>query len=121
MALLAILAAAGAGFGCATLSKGSQGAPEPVTVWVRNQNINAVHAYVLHGGATHSLGQLASQDTATYTVPQSILIGDYSVQLLARPIGGGGRYLSRTLYVQPGDRVRWTVASPLWQSHVEIY
>lgn len=119
--LLAVLAAAGTGFGCASLSGRSRGAPEPVTVSVRNQNLNTVHAYVTYGGALHSLGQLATQDTATYAVPQSLVAGEYSIQLLARPIGASGQYLSRTLYVQPGDRIRWTIGSPLWQSHVEIY
>jgi hypothetical protein len=117
--LVALLAlAAGA---CATLRKQSTGAPAPVTVWVYNQNMSAVHVYVAHGARAQSLGQLASQDSAYYVVPQSLIIGDASIQLVANLIAGGvGRYVSQPLFVQAGDQIRFRILSPVSQSYVMI-
>jgi len=106
---------------CATLSKQSTGAPEPVSVWVYNQGVPAVHVYVAHATLTHSLGVLAGQDSASYVVPQSLIIGNGAIRLIANPIaGGGGQYVSQDLFPRPGDQIRLRVLSPVSQSYVMI-
>lgn len=106
---------------CATLAKQSKGSPEPVTVWAYNQSMSVVHVYVAHASAIHSLGQLASQDSASWVVPPSVLIGNNSIRIIANEIAGGaGRYVSQNLYPQPGDEIRLRVLSPVSQSYVMI-
>jgi hypothetical protein len=117
-ALAALALAVGA---CATLSRQSRGAPEPVTVWAYNQGMTAVHVYVAHETLTHSLGQLASQDSATWVVPQSLLIGNNSIRVVANLMAGGvGRYVSQELFPEAGDQIRLRVLSPVSQSYVMI-
>ena len=116
--LLALALVAGA---CATLAKQSTGSPEPVTVWAYNQGMSVVHVYVAHASAVHSLGQLASQDSATWVVPPSVLIGDNSIRIIANLTAGGvGRYVSQDLFPEPGDQIRLRVLSPVSQSYVMI-
>ncbi len=106
---------------CATLSKQSRGAPDPVSVWVYNQGVSAVHVYVAHETLTHSLGVLAVQDSASYVVPQSLIIGSGGIRLIANLItGGAGQYVSQELFPRPGDQIRLRVLSPVSQSYVMI-
>ncbi len=106
---------------CASLARQSRGAPEPVTVWVRNQALSPVHIYVAHGNARQSLGEVSSQDSASYQVPQAVLIGDESIRLIARQAAGGvGTYVSQELFPRPGDLIRLRIVSPLSQSYVMV-
>jgi len=111
--------------GCAT---GGAGAGQdqvrrqeaPVTLFVKNYNWSTVHVYVIASGQTVSMGQLSSMDTATYTLPPSVLGGARQIRLLADPVGSRTAFMSEPVLIEAGDRVEWTIQDHLSQSSVMV-
>lgn len=91
-----------------------------VTLFVKNYYWGPIHIYVMGAGQTVSLGQLASMNTTTYTVPRMILATGGGIRLVADPIGSTSAYISEPVYVTPGDRVMWTIQNYLPQSSISI-
>lgn len=95
-------------------------ADRPLRVRVENQNWNTIHVYILAGGQSRSLGQLSSQNTEEYEVPSQIMGSRREIRLVADPIGSREGFVTDRILVNPGDRVRWTLAQPLVHSHILV-
>lgn len=127
-ALAPVILLALVGVACASARGGDEGSSSasspyherPVTVSVENQSWNTIHVYVLAGGQSRSLGQLSSQNTATYEVPPSIMGSREEIRLVADPIGSREGFISDRILVRPGDSVSWTLAQPLIHSHIMV-
>lgn len=91
-----------------------------VTVHVKNHNWNAIHVYAIGSGQRRSLGQLATNDTATFTISESIAGTQRELRLLADPIGSRQQHVSERILFEPGDRIEWTVQNDLDQSSVMV-
>lgn len=91
-----------------------------VTVHVKNHNWNTIHVYAIGSGQRKSLGQLATNDSATFTISESIAGTQRELRLLADPIGSRRQHVSERILFEPGDRIEWTVQNDLDQSSVMV-
>ncbi len=120
LVLLALVPAACATAGGSATSEGVD-RPEEAVVEVTNYNWSDIHAYVFAGGQRFSLGLVTSQGTREFTLSRSVLSGTRDLVFVADPIGSVLAYVSDGVYVQPGDRVTWTVHNNLAQSSVSVF
>ena len=82
----------------------------PVRVAVENNAYPDMHIYVVYaGGLSRSLGMVTGLSKRTLVIPRQLVQTHSDIQLLADPIGGSQGYLSETLFVSPGERVRFTI------------
>lgn len=92
---------------------------EPVAVHVENDHTAQATVHVRYeGGEVQRLGAVRSFDGATFRLARSELTGR-SIQLIAEMLAGRN-YVTEELLVNPGNRVEFTIASPLYLSSVMI-
>jgi hypothetical protein len=89
--------------------------PEPISVFVKNENFLDMNVSLISGGVTRRLGQVSGNGSGEFKVNASVANGQ-SVGITAVPIGQSGRYTSPGLQVRPGQRIEVRLASSLRQS-----
>ena len=89
--------------------------PEPITVFIKNENFLDVNVALISGGVTRRLGQVNGNSSGEFKVNASVASGQ-SVAITATPIGQSGRFTSQGLQVRPGQRIEVRIASSLRQS-----
>ena len=111
--------------GCArgaTMSEGGDVDLRPndvAALTVENDYRNDVDVYAVYDGTSTRLGMVVAHEKGTFDLSSSRYVsGD--LQIVARPIGGGGLASSGPVTVQGGDRIAFTVAPVLAQSSVMV-
>jgi hypothetical protein len=89
--------------------------PEPISVFVKNENFLDVNVSIVTGGVTRRLGQVSGNGSGDFKINASVANGQ-SVSVTAVPIGQSLRYTSPGLQVRPGQRIEVRIASALRQS-----
>lgn len=93
--------------------------PEPISVFVRNENFLDVNVFVLTGGVSRRLGQVNGNSSGDFKLNASFANGQ-SVSVTAVPIGQSTRYVSPGLQVRPGQRIEVRIAASLRQSSTVV-
>jgi hypothetical protein len=93
--------------------------PEPISVFVRNENFLDVNVSIITGGVTRRLGQVSGNGSGDFKLNASFANGQ-SVAVTAVPIGQSTRYVSPGLQVRPGQRIEVRIASSLRQSSTVV-
>lgn len=92
---------------------GAQPAPgTEVTLDVENHNWSDMAIYSVVHGTRHRLGTVSTAGREVFRLP-STLAGNRSVQLLLRPIGGGGQFLTDQIMVNPGEMIELRIENHL--------
>jgi hypothetical protein len=89
--------------------------PEPISVFVKNENFLDVNVSIVSGGVTRRLGQVSGNGSGDFKINASVANGQ-SIAVTAVPIGQSARYTSPGLQVRPGQRIEVRIASTLRQS-----
>jgi hypothetical protein len=101
-------------------SGGNEAAPSAGSVEVRvtNQNALPMEVYASGSGINHRMGTVHPGMDGSFTIPQN-LVGNGSVQFVARPSGGGGQpYRSGEVMLAPGSLIVFEIAPQLFNSTV---
>lgn len=86
---------------------------------VDNQYKNDVDVYAVYDGTSTRLGNVVAHDKGTFPLsPSRYVTGD--LQIVARPIGGGGLARSGPVMVSRGSEIAFTIAPVLGQSYVIV-
>jgi hypothetical protein len=94
-------------------------APEPISVFVRNENFLDVTVSLITGGVSRRLGQVSGNGSSDFKINASVANGQ-SVSVTAVPIGQTARYTSQGLQVRPGQRIEVRIAASLRQSSTVV-
>ena len=87
-------------------------APAPVertTVKVENRGFLDRDIFVVRSGQRIRLGTVTGGQTATFTIPASIVSGVTAIRFIADPIGAPRQPVTEEITVSPGDRVVLTI------------
>lgn len=118
-----VLGVAVLGGGCAT--RGGAERPsersESATVHVQNHNWSDMHLYVFAGGQRFSLGLMTSNTSREFELPRAAFGAARNLVFIADPIGSVVAYVSDEVFVQPGDRVEWTLQNNLAHSSISVF
>ncbi len=111
------------GGGCATGGGAERPADQPdtATVYVQNHNWSDMHLYVFAGGQRFSLGLVTSNTRREFELPRTTFTAAQNLVFIADPIGSVVAYVSDDVYVQPGDRVEWTIQNNLAHSSISVF
>lgn len=92
--------------------------PAPVTLEVTNNNWADMAVYVVHSGQRIRIMTVVTTNTVSVTLlPDQVGPGG-EVRILARPLGGAGRFLGPVIFASPGQTVAVTLENDLNQSTV---
>ena len=97
----ALAAAIGLG-ACGPLHRG--GTPDPVVVFV-NDSPDQADVYAVSGGSPVRIGTVPSGRRETLRVPQSILGGSHSIEIVARIFASNRAVRSGQITLDPGDSI----------------
>lgn len=92
-------------------SSGESTAPESgATVRIENRSSRPVDIYVRpsQGGSTR-IGFVPALETAKFSLSRALLAGAVSFRLEARPIRGGGSFVSEPFDPRSGDEIFWSI------------
>ncbi|MFL5401314.1 MAG: hypothetical protein ACJ8BF_00665 [Gemmatimonadales bacterium] len=100
-------------------SGGGEAAPTAGSVEVRvtNQNALPMEVYATGSGINHRMGTVHPGMDGSFVIPQN-LVGNGSVQFLARPSGGGEPFRSGEVLLAPGSLIEFLIAPQLFNSTV---
>lgn len=118
---IAILGAACASAGGSEAEREVRAGEGEAVVEVTNLNWSTIHVYVLAGGQRFSLGMVTSTDEETFVIPRGAFAGSRELVFLADPVGAVVAYMSDPVFVEPGDRVVWTIQNNLSQSSISVF
>jgi hypothetical protein len=131
-ALTCALVASGAG--CSRLrplamESDATGAPmhgAVIPVEIRNDNMQAVNIYILHGGLRTRIGIADAAQASSFFFPASYSEGAARVQLVAVPLIGGRFGWRKSIQSEPivvhvGERVIFSLESDLARSTIAVY
>ena len=93
--------------------------PEPISVFVKNENFLDVNVSIVTGGVSRRLGQVSGNGSSDFKLNASFANGQ-SVSVIAVPIGQSTRYTSPGLQVRPGQRIEVRIAASLRQSSTVV-
>lgn len=113
VAALALLAAACATGGTQQTGASADGSAEATRVVVENHNWSVVHAYALQFGRSASLGQVATGQTRTFTLPAGFSAESGELRLAVETIGGNGADITRQILFEPGDVIHYELETDL--------
>jgi hypothetical protein len=88
--------------------------PEPISVFVKNENFLDVNVSIVTGGISRRLGQVSGNGSSDFKLNASFANGQ-SVSVTAVPIGQ-----SPGLQVRPGQRIEVRIAASLRQSSTVV-
>jgi hypothetical protein len=89
----------------------------PVSVEVTNNNALPMEVSAFGSNISHRLGTVLPGLSSHFTIPKN-LIGNGSVELEARPSGGGRSFRSGEILLAPGAVVDFMIAAQLFNSTV---
>jgi hypothetical protein len=89
----------------------------PVSVEVTNNNALPMEVSAFGSNISHRLGTVNPGLSSHFTIPKN-LIGNGSVELEARPSGGGRAFRSDDILLSPGAVVDFIIAQQLFNSTV---
>ena len=97
-----------------------------IPVEVRNDNMQAVSVYIMHGGLRTRIGIADAAQGSSFFFPASYSDGAARVQLLAVPLIGGRFGWRRSIQSEPivvhaGERVIFSLDSDLARSTIAVY
>lgn len=77
------------------------------TVQVENDNFQDMRVYVRpgFGGQRIRLGTALGKQITRFKIPKTIVVGITQLAFEIDPIGGGGKSLSETITVNPGEEI----------------
>ena len=80
---------------------------EYTTVRVENDNFQDMRLYVRPGvgGQRIRLGTALGKQISTFKIPKTVVFGITQLAFEIDPIGGGGKSLSETVTVNPGEEI----------------
>lgn len=80
---------------------------EYTTVRVENDNFSDMRVYVRPGigGQRIRLGTALGKQIITFKIPKTVIFGSTQLAFEIDPIGGGGKSLSETVTVSPGEEI----------------
>lgn len=98
----------------------------PIPLDVRNDNMQDVTIYVVHGGIKTRLGYATAASLNSFAFPASFSEGAVAVRFLAVPVIGGRAGFRRSVLSEPisvrlGERVAWTLEPDLARSIITVY
>lgn len=91
------------------------------TLHIENHHWLDVDIYVVHDGQRSRLGTVTAATSKDFIFPRSMLGQLGQIQLIADPVGGGGRISTDVIVVRPGTHVAWTLESSLSRSSLAVY
>lgn len=97
-----------------------------IPVEIRNDNMQAVNIYILHGGLRTRIGIADAAQASSFFFPASYTEGAARVQLVAVPLIGGRfgwrkSIQSEPIVVHAGERVIFSLESDLARSTIAVY
>lgn len=111
LALVGLMAACG-GHQADTMT-GAQPAPGMgITLDVENHNWSDMAVYSVVHGTRHRLGTVSTAGHEVFRLPSTV-VGTRGVQILLRPIGGGGQFLTDQIMVNPGEKIELRIENHL--------
>jgi hypothetical protein len=99
----------------------SSGPPANVTLQVTNHNFLDVTVFVLHDGARLRVGLVTGTSTQSFTLPGRMVALSHELALVGEALGSRAVARTETLFVQPGQRIEWTLETDLRRSSVGVY
>lgn len=132
LALVSALMASGAACGrLRPVGAGSEAAGAPmrgavIPVEIRNDNMQAVNIYILHGGLRTRIGVADAAQASSFFFPASYSESAGRVQLVAVPLIGGRfgwrkSIQSDPIVVHAGERVIFSLEPDLARSTIAVY
>lgn len=97
-----------------------------IPVEIRNDNMQAVNIYILHGGLRTRIGIADAAQASSFFFPASYSEGASRVQLVAVPLIGGRFGWRKSIQSDPivvhvGERVIFSLESDLSRSTIAVY
>lgn len=97
-----------------------------IPVEIRNDNMQAVNIYILHGGLRTRIGIADAAQASSFFFPASYSEGASRVQLVAVPLIGGRFGWRKSIQSEPivvhvGERVIFSLESDLARSTIAVY
>ncbi len=97
------------------------GARQPVTVHVRNQNWLSMRIYVgTHNRGLWPLGSVTGLSTASFEIPDHLQADLSDVILVAEAVGSRQQHTTDRLQTWPGALVDWTIGAALGLSYARV-
>ena len=105
---------------CASTSSGGSAFDEDdeVLIEVSNRNVNRVVIQALSTGRERRLGEVETNGTRTFTLPQTMSALD--LRLRIDPIGPSGSFITPEIPAGPGDRIIVTVEPNISLTRVTV-
>jgi hypothetical protein len=121
-AVLVVLAFGASGAGCASARQTAGTIGEspygPVKLLVKNNAWADVVIYALRGGQRVRVGTVVATNQASLTLRPDLVGPGGEVRVQAYPIGGGGAYVSPSVFASPGGVVTVSLETDLQRSTI---